>query len=139
MDHHLNVICEKNMASTIYQGRQMVQFTIDNPDLCTAVGTQYRYFPKNWAAHKFFTDPNNPLGKLAYIRWAGAGNWGEKRSGWRRWIQEIYLEDMCTHYFDLLRYITGMDIVQVKCDTFIASLFKMARIINDFCQSCLRA
>jgi predicted dehydrogenase len=97
----------------------MVQLAIDNPDLCTAVGTQYRYFPKNWAAHKFFTDPNNPLGKLAYIRWAGAGNWGEKRRGWRRWIQEIYLEDMCTHYFDLLRYITGMDIVQVKCDTFI--------------------
>jgi predicted dehydrogenase len=119
MDHGIHVICEKNMASSIYQGKQMVQCAIDHPELCTAIGTQYRYFPQNWAAHQFFLQKNNPIGDLAYIRWDGAGNWGEKRTGWRRWIEEIYLEDMCTHYFDLLRYITGLDIVQVKCDTFI--------------------
>lgn len=34
-------------------------------------------------------------------------------------MQEIYLEDMAVHWFDLLRYITGMDIVQVKADTFM--------------------
>jgi predicted dehydrogenase len=119
MDLGINVICEKNMAATIYQGRQMVQCAIDHPELSTAIGTQYRYFPRNWAAHQFFKQKDNPIGELSYIRWAGAGNWGEKRSGWRRWIPEIYLEDMCLHYFDLLRYITGLDIVQVKADTFI--------------------
>jgi predicted dehydrogenase len=119
MDLGINVICEKNMASSIYQGRQMVQCAIDHPELATAIGTQYRYFSKNWCAHQFFKQKETPIGDLAYIRWAGAGNWGEKRAGWRRWIQDIYLEDMCTHYFDLLRYITGKDVVQVKCDTFI--------------------
>jgi predicted dehydrogenase len=119
MDLDINVICEKNMASSIYQGRQMVQAALDKPQLCTAIGTQYRYFSHNWTLHQFFKQKDNPIGELAYIRWTGAGNWGEKRSGWRRWIQEIYLEDMCTHYFDLLRYITGMDVVQVKADTFI--------------------
>lgn len=119
MDLGINVICEKNMASNVIQGKQMVQCAIDHPELCTAVGTQYRYFPKNWTAKQFFQQKDCPIGDIAFIRWTGAGNWGEKRSGWRRWLQDIYLEDMCTHYFDLLRYITGMDIVQVKCDTFI--------------------
>jgi predicted dehydrogenase len=120
MELGINVICEKNMASTIYQGRQMVQAAIDHPELSTAIGTQYRYFTKFWTAHKFFTTPaENPIGDISYIRWESAGNWGEKRRGWRRWLPEVYLEDMCTHWFDLLRYITGMDVVQVKCDSFI--------------------
>ncbi|MHA1896162.1 MAG: Gfo/Idh/MocA family protein [Promethearchaeota archaeon] len=125
MDLDINVICEKNMASTIYQGRQMVQAALDKPYLSTAVGTQYRYFTKNWTTHKFFTEPGeNMIGDLAFIRIASAGNWGEKRRGWRRWLQEIYLEDMCTHWFDLLRYWTGMDIVQVYADTFIPKYSK---------------
>ncbi|SRR6056297_1425221 len=119
MDHGINVISEKNMASTIYQGRQMVDSAIEHPELCTAVGTQYRYFTKNWVAKQFLQQEDCPIGELAYMKWESAGNWGEKRRGWRRFLQEIYLEDMCTHWFDLLRYQTGMDVVQVKCDTFI--------------------
>lgn len=125
MDHDIHVICEKNLASTIYQGRQMLQTALDKPHLATAIGTQYRYFTKNWTARKFFTqEGENNIGDLAFMRWESAGNWGEKRRGWRRWLQEIYLEDMCTHWFDLMRYITGMDIVQVKCDTFIPKYSK---------------
>ena len=119
MDHGLNVICEKNMASNIYQARQMVQAAIDNPELCTAVGTQYRYFTRNWVAKQFFAQENNPIGELANMRWTNAWIWGEKRTGWRRWLQDVYLEDMATHMFDSMRYITGMDIIQVKADAFI--------------------
>ncbi|MBD3187183.1 hypothetical protein GF325_10170 [Candidatus Bathyarchaeota archaeon] len=118
MDHGINVICEKNMASTIYQGRQMVQLALDYPDLTTAIGHQYRFFTRNWLL-KAFLQEHNDLGDLAYMRLASAGNWGEKRRGWRRWLQEVYLEDMAPHHFDILRYITGLDIVQVKADTFI--------------------
>jgi predicted dehydrogenase len=118
MDHGINVICEKNMASSIYEGRQMVQLALDHPELGTAVGTNYRYQAHNWTAKKYMqNDPS--IGKLAYIRWASAGNWGEKRTGWRRWIQDIYIEDMAVHHLDLMRYITGLDIVQVKADLFI--------------------
>ncbi|NMC07163.1 MAG: Gfo/Idh/MocA family oxidoreductase [Candidatus Lokiarchaeota archaeon] len=118
MDLGINVICEKNMASTIYQGRQMVQCALDHPELATAIGHQYRFFWHNWLA-KCYLREHNELGDLAMVRWAGAGNWGEKRKGWRRFLPEVYLEDMMPHYFDLLRYITGLDVVQVKCDTFI--------------------
>jgi predicted dehydrogenase len=119
MELGINVICEKNMASTIYQGRQMVQCAKDFPELCTAIGTQYRYWNRNWCAKAYFHQPEVPIGPISFLRWESSGNWGEKRSGWRRFLQEVYLEDMALHHFDLMRYVTGMDIVQAKCDTFI--------------------
>lgn len=118
MDLGINVICEKNMASTIYQGRQMVQCALDHPELVTAIGHQYRFFMHNWVLKAFYQE-HNDLGELAFIRWASSGNWGEKRKGWRRFLPEVYLEDMAPHHFDLLRYFTGLDVVQVKADTFI--------------------
>ena len=128
MDLGINVICEKNMASTIYQGQQMVQAALDNPTLSTAVGTNYRFMTRYWTAHKYFAlkdrTETEDIGDIAYIKWNSAGNWGEKRRGWRRWLQEVYLEDMCTHWFDMLRFITGMDVVQIKADTFIPKYSK---------------
>ncbi|MEX2683915.1 MAG: Gfo/Idh/MocA family protein [Candidatus Sigynarchaeota archaeon] len=119
MDLGVNVICEKNMASDLHQAKQMVQKAIDHPELCTAVGTQYRYSPVNWAAKKFFELDPNPLGKLGMILWEDWGWRGEKRWSWRRFLPDIYLEDMAVHWFDTMRYITGMDIVQVKADNFM--------------------
>ncbi len=118
MDHGINVICEKNMASTIYQGKQMVQCALDHPELATSIGHQYRFFLHNYLTRCYIKE-HNELGKLAMIRMASGGNWGEKRKGWRRFLPEVYLEDMMPHWFDLLRYWTGLDVVQVKCDTFI--------------------
>jgi predicted dehydrogenase len=120
----INVMSEKNMASTIYQGRQMVQEEINHPELLTGVGTQYRYGTGPWTGKQFFLQNDKPdseldIGKLGMIRWEDAGYRGESRWGWRRFLQEIYLEDMSVHWFDTIRYITGMDIVQVKADTFM--------------------
>ncbi|MHA1791301.1 MAG: Gfo/Idh/MocA family protein [Promethearchaeota archaeon] len=119
MELGINVICEKNMASSLPQAKQMVQYAIDHPELCTAVGTQYRYMQRYWIARQFFHQQEMPIGKLGMILWEDFGYRGERRWSWRRFLQEIYLEDMSVHWFDLLRYITGMDIVQVKADTFM--------------------
>ncbi|GAB4323700.1 MAG: hypothetical protein Kow0069_28900 [Promethearchaeota archaeon] len=116
----INVICEKNMASTIYQGRQMVQLALDHPELVTAVGFQRRYITSFWTARKFFqTEAQATLGRLNFVRWYEALNWGLYREGWRQWLQELYVEDQAPHWFDMLRYLTGMDVVQVRCDAFI--------------------
>ncbi len=119
MMNGINVICEKNMASTINQGRQMVQLAIDHPELCTAVGNQYRFFKRNWTAHKYLNGPDNQIGKLCFVRAHESFNWGGIREGWRRWLQDLNLEDQAVHFLDLIRYISGMDIVQVKADVFI--------------------
>ncbi len=120
-DHDINCIVEKNLASTIYQGRQMLEICRKKPHLSTATGYNYRYNTRWWTAKQFFAtgEADKMIGDLGFIRWSSGGNWGESRVGWRRWIPEIYAEDMATHWLDLLRYITGKDIVQVKADTFI--------------------
>ncbi len=117
----MHVICEKNMASTIYQGKQMVQLTLDHPELCTAMGTQRRYQIHTWSARKFFQEGECPIGKLNFIQWNDAFNWGDKmyRTGWRQWLQEIFAEDQMIHWFDLMRWVTGLDIVQIYADSFI--------------------
>ncbi|MFX0102427.1 MAG: Gfo/Idh/MocA family protein [Candidatus Hodarchaeota archaeon] len=121
MDLGINVIVEKNMASTVPQGRQLVQYAIDNPELCTAVGTQYRFMQPVWTAHEYFASgrAEETIGELGMIVWEDYGWRGNKRWKWRRFLQDIYLEDMSVHWFDSMRFITGMDIVQVKADTFM--------------------
>ncbi|MBD3187767.1 hypothetical protein GF325_13105 [Candidatus Bathyarchaeota archaeon] len=120
MDLDINVICEKNMASNIPQAKQMVQYAIDHPELCTATGTQYRYNQHNWTARHFFTTGAylDAIGTLGMMLWHDFGFRGEKRWGWRRFLQDVYLEDMSVHWFDTMRYVTGMNIVQVKADVF---------------------
>jgi predicted dehydrogenase len=107
------------MASTIYQGRQMVQLALNHPELATAVGVQRRYSPTFWAAKKYLNGPDNQIGKISFIRWADAFNWGLYREGWRQWLPELFAEDQMVHWWDLIRNITQMDIVQVKADNFI--------------------
>ncbi len=121
MEAGMNVICEKNMASTIYQGKQMVQLALDHPELCTAMGTQRRYNTEHWTARKFFMEDDCEIGTLNFIQWNDAFNWGNSsyRTGWRQWLQELFAEDQMIHWFDLLRWITGLDIVQVSADTFV--------------------
>lgn len=120
LDMGINVICEKNLASTIYQGRQMLQAALDHPELTTAVGTQRRYSVPHWTAKKYLNGPDNQIGTLNFIQWTDAFNWGLYREGWRQYLTELFAEDQMIHWFDLIRYITEMDIVQIYADCFIA-------------------
>jgi len=122
MDSGINVICEKNMADSLIKGKQMVQYAIDHPELCTAMGTQYRYGVPRWTAKCFFEEmvgTNKQMGDLTYLDWADYSYRGEKRWGWRRFLNEIYLEDMSVHWFDCCRYVTGMEFTQVQASSFI--------------------
>jgi predicted dehydrogenase len=119
LDHGVNVICEKNMASTIYQGKQMLQAALDHPNLGTALGVQRRYSSQIWTLKNYLADPNKEIGDINLIQWNDAFNWGLYREGWRQFLTELFAEDQMIHWFDLLRYTTGMDIVQVYMDSFI--------------------
>ncbi|MHA1870556.1 MAG: Gfo/Idh/MocA family protein, partial [Promethearchaeota archaeon] len=121
MDLGINVICEKNMAGNIHQGKQMVQKALEHPELCTAMGTQYRYGISVWTAHQFYRSPEKEemIGKVGMIKWEDYGYRGEKRWGWRRFLPDIYLEDMSVHWLDSMRYITGMEFVYAQGSTFM--------------------
>ena len=91
LDLGVNVICEKNMASSLQFGKQMVQKALDNPELCTAMGTQYRYNTNVWTAHKFMRSEEKEqlIGKLGMIKFEDYGYRGETRWGWRRFLEDV--------------------------------------------------
>ncbi len=118
----INVITEKNMAGNLVQGKQMVQMALDHPELCTALGTNYRYGVGPWTMRCFMeecTGPDSEIGELAYIDWEDYGFRGEKRWGWRRFLEDIYLDDVGAHSLDTLRYVTQMEYTQVQASNFI--------------------
>jgi predicted dehydrogenase len=119
LDYGINVICEKNMAYTLSQGKQMVKAAQRHPELVTAVGTQYRFFQDNWAIKAFMDQTPSPIGNLGMVNVSLAGGGTEERNGWRRHMEDIYLQDMAVHYIDLIRYWTKMDFVEVSAMAFV--------------------
>lgn len=122
MDQGINCITEKNMAGNLTQGKQMVQKALDHPELCTAMGTQYRYGVGPWTMKCFFQEcvgKDKQMGDLAFIDWEDYNYRGDKRWGWRRFLEDIYLDDVGAHYLDSMRYVTGMEFVQIQGTTFI--------------------
>ncbi|MCF2138853.1 MAG: Gfo/Idh/MocA family oxidoreductase [Candidatus Lokiarchaeota archaeon] len=114
LDLGLNVLSEKNMASTISQAREMVKTAAKYPELCTAVGTQTRFFPHNWSVKKTYLERKDSLKSITSLNLTYLYNWGKTRQGWRRWLRDLFLEDMAPHHLDLIRYLTEMDVVQVQ-------------------------
>ncbi|HMF32781.1 MAG TPA: Gfo/Idh/MocA family oxidoreductase [Candidatus Lokiarchaeia archaeon] len=114
----LNVICEKNMAGSIEQAQAMVKLARARPELCTVMGTQYRFRPIWWTLHELFTTGESPVGNLAEIRVDSVAKQGTMRTGWRAWLQHIYAEDMMAHHVDVLRYCTGFEVVKVQAQVF---------------------
>lgn len=114
----LNVICEKNMAQNIDEAREMVKAAEKHPELCTSMGTQYRYRPFWWTLHEIFTHGESPIGKLAEIQWTSNAKQGTMRTGWRAFLPDIYPADMMVHHMDCLRYCTGLEIIKVQAQVF---------------------
>ncbi|MHA1791179.1 MAG: Gfo/Idh/MocA family protein [Promethearchaeota archaeon] len=114
----MNVICEKNLCSSIQQGRTMVKEAMAHPELCTATGTQTRYFYKYWTLKKFITEKADELGPLSFVNFTTLYNSGTREFRWRQMLDDPVLEDMCPHSMDYLRYLTGMDVVEVSAHSF---------------------
>ncbi|MFX0100481.1 MAG: Gfo/Idh/MocA family protein [Candidatus Hodarchaeota archaeon] len=118
MQMGMNVICEKNLCSSIQQGRAMVKEALANPHLCTATGTQTRYFYKYWTLKKFVTENAERLGPLSFFNFTTLYNNGTREFRWRHMLDDPVLEDMCPHSMDYLRYLTGMDVIEVNAHSF---------------------
>ena len=83
MELGLNVICEKSMAETLEEGQKMVKVAQNHPDLCTVMGTQYRFRPMWWTLKTLLQDQEGPIGKVAEIKATSLAKQGNQRSGWR--------------------------------------------------------
>lgn len=124
MEHGLHVICEKNMAMTREHAEMMVKAAQSHPELCTAMGTQYRFRPSWWTLKTLLQAEDSPIGSLATIRAQSMAKQGDMRFGWRAWLPEIYPSDMMVHHMDALRYATGLEIIKIQAQTFTPSYSK---------------
>jgi predicted dehydrogenase len=120
----LNVILEKNMASSIEQGQQLVKLAKAHPELCTCMGTQYRFRPNWWTLRQILPSEDSIIGKLAEVHASCQVKQGDMRRGWRSWLQNIYVEDMMVHHIDLLRYCCNMEIIKVQAQVFTPNYSK---------------
>ncbi len=118
LENGLNVICEKNMAPSIEHAQAMLKVARAHPELCTSMGTQYRYRPTWWTLRQELIKQEPRIGKLSHIRAYYVMRQGEMRYGWRSYLRDIYAEDMLAHHVDVLRYSTGMEIVEVQAQVF---------------------
>ncbi len=114
----LNVILEKNMATTIQQGQALVKLARKHPELGTAMGTQYRFRPTWWTLRQLFSSPECPIGKVSHFQMRSSAGSGDQRTGWRAFLPHIYADDMMVHHVDLLRYTMNMDIIKVQARVF---------------------
>jgi predicted dehydrogenase len=114
----LNVILEKNMASTLEQGQAVVREALAHPELCTSMGTQYRFRPNWWTLRNLLHQPDCPIGPLSFVRFQIATDSGRIRSGWRAFLSDIFAEDMMVHHIDVMRYVTKCEIVKVQAQVF---------------------
>nr|MDO8110915.1 Gfo/Idh/MocA family oxidoreductase [Candidatus Sigynarchaeota archaeon] len=114
----LHVILEKNMAVGIDQGRELVKLTRKHPELCTMMGTQYRFRPLWWTINQMLAEEDPLIGRLSFLRARSTAYSGTMRSGWRAFMEDIFPSDMFIHHCDLLRYVPGMEIVKVQAQVF---------------------
>jgi predicted dehydrogenase len=118
LEHGLHVILEKNMASTIEQGQELVRLSRKYPHVCTTMGTQYRFRPNWWTLHNIFVNGPSPIGPISHLTARITAKQGTIRTGWRAWLPHIFAEDMMIHHIDCLRYCTGMEIVKVQAQVY---------------------
>jgi predicted dehydrogenase len=122
IEQGLHVILEKNMASTIEQAQALLKLARSHPELCTSMGTQYRFRPNWWTLHELFNPRSpkdvNPIGNISMVRAKVAAKQGDMRYGWRSWLPDIFAEDMMAHHIDCLRYVLGMEVIKVQSQVF---------------------
>lgn len=102
-----NVICEKPLARTPDEAKEMVNLAVDN-DVHLKVSSNLRYFPSVQKAKELFDD--NVIGDLYHARgWIGNDGW-QLEKGWfgdEELIGGGTLLDNGSHLLDIYRWILG--------------------------------
>ncbi len=105
----LNVISEKPMADSLANCKAMLAAAQQSGKLYV-VSQNYRYQPVTWTMAKILRE--GKLGRIGQIKvdfYKGVDFGG----GFRHTMEYPVIVDMSIHHFDLMRFITGLDAVQV--------------------------
>jgi predicted dehydrogenase len=109
----LPVLCEKPMAGSPEDCAAMVACA-KRTGVTFAVSQNYRYRPAMWTARKVLAS-----GELGAIGQARLDFWLylNFRGTFRETMDHPLILDMSIHHFDLIRFITGLDPVSVRAES----------------------
>lgn len=136
----LDILCEKPLAPNMAEAKALLSHT-RHSGRTFMVSQNYRYRGANRAVKEHIAA--GAIGELAYIVWEFQK--AMRFGGWRdEEMDEVLLEDMSIHHFDLMRFLTGREVVEVYAHGFrpAFSWFKgrpcaaaVLRLEGDLCVS----
>lgn len=104
-----HVLCEKPVAGNPAEVRKLLTAADDHPDRVVMVNQNYRWRP--WARFVRSKVEAGAIGPIAHV--SVRFSQPEILIGGRGDLDHPLLQDMSIHHFDLLRYLTGKNAVEV--------------------------
>jgi predicted dehydrogenase len=117
LDAGLHVILEKPLAMSLDEARVIVKRASASPDRVFMVTQNFRWRPHALAMRKAVL--GGVIGRVANVflecRQAIKRSTTE---AWRERMDDPYLADFAIHHFDLIRYVTGLEVEEVFATSF---------------------
>ncbi|MFS0614439.1 Gfo/Idh/MocA family protein [Lederbergia ruris] len=104
LEHDLNVFMEKPIAHTFEDAMELLEKSRDYQKF-VMISQNYRWRPEIAAVKKAVDE--GLVGEIEYVEWDFRR--ASKFGGWRDQYNEILIEDMSIHHFDLLRHILSLE------------------------------
>lgn len=108
-----HVLCEKPLATNIEEAKELRE-KIPQYRQKFMISQNYRW-QREMATIKQIIEQGN-IGKVGYINWEFNKSW--RFGGWREKLEEVLVEDMSIHHFDLVRYLTGKNCIWLYARSF---------------------
>lgn len=117
LDAGVPTICEKPLAMTRVEARDIVAAHRRHPDVPVMIDQNFRWRPSVQALHAAVQAGTiGEPGEIAIVHRQGIRR--TTTGGWRETMPHPYLYDMAVHFFDLVRYLAGRDVEEVYARTY---------------------
>ncbi len=113
MEAGLHILSEKPLAVSMKEAFALFQ-AARRYNRHFMVSQDYRWQPSIQTLRNLIS--SRTIGEICYIIYCHFQ--ALHRGGWREQMGQVLLEDMAIHHFDILRYITGKDCVEVYVDSY---------------------
>jgi len=114
LQHGMNVLSEKPLATSIQDAREIVAYTRKYPSLKYMVSQNYRWRPHNQTLRKAVVE--GVVGRVGTIHCEFRRP--EDLIGYREFLDRPLLQDVSIHHFDLMRFFTAANCARMYAHSF---------------------
>ncbi|WP_059105672.1 Gfo/Idh/MocA family protein [Shouchella shacheensis] len=111
--HGLHVMMEKPLTNTLEEGRRLLAFTKKHPKK-VMISQNYRWNSQIQTVKELLIQ--GAIGEVEYGDYYF--NKATRFGGWRDEYENILLQDMSIHHFDILRYLLEKEVTEITATSF---------------------